>query len=193
MNSLGQHDVFVIINGPEDGAVFAVVRAPFYIGNAPSCTVNIRLDADVQRHHALVTTVSDGYRIRRLDAWPVFVDGKKVGRFRSRIIRSESFVQVGHTLMNVQCAQDGLAKRSHGIASETDAGWAIRYIWGKAWSASIGLVRQAVAMSARLLFSWKSILALSFLSYVFWPPVRFQVNRFFTGLYLSVLHRLFGR
>ena len=77
MRPAGYPDCFVVINGPEDGTEHPVVRAPFHIGRDPSCAAGVSLDTGVRPFHALVTVVADGYRVRRNDGAPVFVDGKR--------------------------------------------------------------------------------------------------------------------
>src|SRR5690606_5710267 len=90
-------DSFEIINGPEDGTEFPIARAPFDLGSDPGCGVAIRLDDAVVRFHARVTAVAGGYRIRRITDTPVYVNGLRVGRIRSRIVRAKDVVKVGRT------------------------------------------------------------------------------------------------
>ena len=116
----------MIVNGPEDGTEFPIVRGPVRIGSDASSAVVIRLDPSVRQHHALATVVSDGYRIRRTGGAPVYVDDKRAGMLFSRIARSGSLVQVGHTLLCVECAPGGLASRRRGTVSESDLGWAVQ-------------------------------------------------------------------
>jgi hypothetical protein len=140
MNERDRPDAIVVIHGPEDGAEYPIVRAPFYIGSDPSCAVNIRLDEAVRPFHAYVTAVPEGYRVRRFDTEPVYVDGKGTGRFRSRVVRSGGQIQVGNTLLCVECALDGLASRSYGVGTESDLIWAIRRVTRGVFR-SVGLLR----------------------------------------------------
>ncbi len=119
-------DYFEVINGPEDGVEFLVVRAPVFIGSAPECAINLRLDSDVDSKHAKVTVVSGGYRIRSLSSKPLYVDGKRAGKLKSRIVKSGQNVLVGNTKLCLSCAHDGLASRSRGIVTESDFAWALR-------------------------------------------------------------------
>ncbi len=122
----GYPDRFEVVNGPEDGAVFSLTRSPFDVGSDPGCAVHLQFDQTVRPIHARATVVSDGYRIRRLKGWPVFVNGKRAGAVRSRVVRHGDIVQVGGTQLCLQCAPGGLAGRSHGMVHESDLGWALR-------------------------------------------------------------------
>jgi hypothetical protein len=183
MRTAGQADCFVIVNGPEDGTEFPIVRTPFLIGNDSGCTVNIRLDKGVEAFHAHVSVVSDGYRVRRADHRPVLVNGKLVGALRSRIVRNGGMVQVGQTLIAVDCSPDGLARRSRGIVSESDFGWAIRTaatkLIGTAQSVAAFLYRTA----RRILTSWLAVASILALCYLFWPAFRAWVNWVVLWLY----------
>ncbi|MDQ1256015.1 MAG: hypothetical protein QG656_610 [Candidatus Hydrogenedentes bacterium] len=175
MSSMTQSDCFTIVNGPEDGTEFPVVRAPFYIGQDPACTVNPRLDSAVRKKHAEVTCVSDGYRIRRADTAPIYVNGKRVGTFRSRILRHGGLIRVGNTVLCLECAEDGLASRSHGIAAVSDAAWAIKqivsWLFGLVWSILHGLRR----VFGRLLGNWMAMVAIVIVVMIFWPQFRHTV------------------
>lgn len=172
MRAAGQADCFVIVNGPEDGTEYPVVRAPFYIGSHSSCPVQIRLDTDIEDHHALITVVSDGYRVRKTDRKPVLVDGKQAGSLRSRIVRNGGTIQVGSTLIAVDCSPDGLARRSRGIVYESDFGWAAQ----RGMKNAVHLVRRGVSFAfdlfRRILTSWLAILSILILLMVFWPAFR---------------------
>lgn len=169
MRAAGQADCFIVVNGPEDGTEHPIVRAPLYIGSDATCGIVIRLDKDVGSRHAFVTVVSEGYRFRSVEGHPVFVDGKRAGALRSRIARHGGVVQIGHTLLAIDCASDGLAQRSRGIASESDLGWALQIVARKGWKLLRRTVGAFGALLSRLLTSWVVIAALLFLLYLFWP------------------------
>ena len=120
-------DRFEIINGPEDGTEFPIARAPFDVGMDPACMVNVRLDRDVKLQHAQVTVVADGYRIRALNKSKVWVNGKRTGTFRSRVVRNGDTLRVGSTLLRLVTASDGLASRSKGLATESDMAWGLKF------------------------------------------------------------------
>jgi len=183
-------DCFVVVNGPEDGTEFPVVRAPFHVGSDPSCAVNVRLDPDVRAVHARVTVVPDGYRIRRTDEAPVYVDGKRAGIFRSRVVRSGGMVQVGHTVVAVECQPDGLASRSRGIISESDLAFALRQAARGLVHASRGLLRSLHKLFGRLLGNWIAVAALVGLLYLLWPRFHYAVNRLILGLYYRAAYLL---
>jgi len=175
MRSGSYPDRFVIVNGPEDGTEFSIVRSPFHIGSDPACTVNVRLDAGVHGRHALVTAVSDGYRIRSLEAGPVYVDGRRAGAIRSRIARAGSLVQIGQTLLHVDCVADGLASRSRGIITENDVVWAVRQAVTGGYRAIRGVLRFAGLLFGRLLSSWLLVLAVILGLFYFWPQFHYVV------------------
>jgi hypothetical protein len=176
-------DCFVVANGPEDGTEFPIVRAPFYIGRDPSCAVNIRQDEAVRDFHVLVSAVSDGYRIRRNDDAPVYVNGKRAGMLRSRIVRSDGQIRVGNTLLCLICADDGLASRSHGIDTQGDLGWIIAQGARGLLRLGTGLVRFVTRVFGRLLGSWVGVGAVFVLLYAMWPGFRYQVQRLFYLIY----------
>ena len=193
MRSPGQADCLVVVNGPEDGTEFPLVRTPFHIGNDSGCTVNLRLDKGVEDFHALVTAVSDGYRIRKTDERPIYVDGRPAGTFRSRIVRNGGMVQVGQTLLVLDCSPDGLARRSRGIVSETDFGWAIQEATKKIWTAAQGAASFVYRIARRILTSWTAVLALLFLAYVFYTPFRSWVYFLFWSAWYRIEAAFTGR
>ena len=192
MRASGEPDAFVVVNGPEDGAEFPVVRAPFHIGFDPSCAVNIRLDTAVRGFGALVTAVSDGYRIRRTDRSPVYVNGKRAGAFRSRIVRSGGSIQIGHTLLCLECSADGLARRSHGIVSESDFGWAVQRVLVGIFRAGVRLFGGVLRIVGRILTSWLAMAAIVFLLYEFWPAFHGIVSSLFRTVYYTVMRAIYN-
>jgi hypothetical protein len=178
------NDTLIIINGPEDGTEFPLTRSPLQIGMDSSCVGNIRLDASVQPVHARVSAVSNGYRIRAI-AGKTWVNGKRVGAVRSRILRKGDLLRVGQTSMCLECAPGGLASRSQGIQTESDYVWALRQGVSGLWallrgSAStvgrIGDMRGAGNVVVRRLVRWIMMLVILYVAYrVLYqvcPPVR---------------------
>ena len=186
MSTSEYSDCFVVVNGPEDGTEFPVSRAPFYIGHDASCAVNVRLDTAVRARHAYLSVVSDGYRVRRSDTASVYVNGKRAGMLRSRIVRGGGLVQVGHTLLSLECASDGLASRSHGIGIESDFVWAMRQGGGALFHAGRGFVWLIARIFGRILGSWVALGAAFGVTYVMWPGFHAVVNAIFRYLYLRV-------
>jgi len=185
MRNLDYPDCFVVINGPEDGTEFPIVRAPFHIGHDASCAVNIRLDDAVRDFHVLVSSVSDGYRIRRNDDWAVYVNGKRAGMFRSRIVRSGGQIKVGNTLLCIECAPDGLASRSHGIVTQNDLGWAVSQGACGLFFLGKGMARLMTRVFGRLIGSWVGIGALFIFLYATWPAFRYYIQ--------SAVHFIYNR
>jgi hypothetical protein len=120
-------DMLIVLNGPEDGAEFALSERTTRVGVGPECRVRPAFDPSIRLLHAQLSVVSDGYRVRRQpQAPPVIVDGRPAGVVRSRIMHDGGVLQVGDTLLYLHCAPDGLARRSQGVVVETDTAWAIR-------------------------------------------------------------------
>lgn len=130
MQREGESDRFEIVNGPEDGTEFPITRTPQDIGADTHCSVFVRLDPDVRRVHARITVVAEGYRVRKVGNGAVWVDGRRVGLVRSRIVRQGGIVKVGNTELCCCTAPDGLASRSYGLPQESDLGWALRLLSG---------------------------------------------------------------
>jgi hypothetical protein len=172
VRSPGQADSFVIINGPEDGTEFPIVRAPFHIGSDATCPVQVRLDMDVDGVHALITVVSDGYRVRKTARKPVFVNDKHTGSLKSRIVRNGGTIQVGNTLIAVDCSPDGLARRSRGIVYESDLGWAVQTGFRNALRLGRRLVIFIFDFVRRIVTSWLTIVSILVLLLIFWPSFR---------------------
>ena len=120
-------DRFEVANGPEDGTEFPITRSPIDLGTEQSCGVYLHFEASHPRQHARVTAVSDGYRIRCLGRGEISVDGKKAGLLRSRVVRDGGIVRVGSTELCLVIAPDGVARRSRGLPTESDAVWFARY------------------------------------------------------------------
>ncbi len=183
-------DCFIVVNGPEDGTSFPVVRAPFQIGGDMSCTVNVRLDPGVKAMHALVTVVPEGYRVRRIDTASVLVDGQKAGMFLSRVVRSGGVVQVGQTQICLQCAPDGLASRSNGIVTENDLTWALRKMGERLLALGLEFLGFARRIFERLLGNWVAMAAVFGAIYLFSPWVRGWVNYYAMYAYYLVIDRI---
>ena len=197
MRASGHSDCLIVVNGPEDGVELPIVRAPMHIGNDPLCAAHVSLDSGVRPMHALVTAVSDGYRVRRVSTGPVYVDGKPAGTLRSRVVRTGGTIQVGETLMILECAVDGLARRSRGLVTESDFGWAVQQVLHRSTKTVQGVLRFAARLVGRILSSWLAIAAVLFLVYVFVPGVRAWVNgaarNLFGYVYQQVIAPLVSR
>lgn len=136
-------DMLEIINGPEDGTEFPINRAPVIVGSDQGCAVNVRLDENVQRFHARLTAVGDGYRVRRIRGGALTVNGKAAGVIRSRVLRHGGVLCVGRTELYLRCAPDGLAKRSRGLPTENDLAWLIRVLGRKGWDGVLWLTNRS--------------------------------------------------
>ena len=121
-------DRLEIVNGPEDGTEFVITRAPFDLGSDMGCVVNARLDEEMKLYHARASVVSKGYCVRSLAGAPVWVNGKRAGRIRSRVARHHDIVRLGRTEFMVLLADGGLASRSYGLPAESDASYALRIL-----------------------------------------------------------------
>ncbi len=186
------NDNLQVINGPEDGTDFPIIRSPFYIGSDPHCEVTLVMDGTVEPLHALLSVVSEGYRVRRISPSPVWVNGKRVGRIFSRILRDGDMLRVGDTVLVLQCSREGLASRSIGAVSESDLGWLVR----RTARFLVQGVRSVVSFTAwliRSLFSsWWFFVGLLIAAYVLSPTFRWYVigySRYLLERILSSFNR----
>jgi len=169
-------DALVIIDGPEDGAEFAINRTPLYAGSDSHCEVVIRLDDAVTLRHARFTVESDGYRVRSATGAPIFVNGKRAGMIRSRVAGNGDRIKLGNTSLTIECCGGGLASRSHGIGSASDLAWAVRIV--------VRNLGRALSWSARMLWdvyrmffsSWLILVAAAIVLYFAVPQVRYWVD-----------------
>ena len=170
-------DMLTVINGPEDGAEFSIVRAPFTIGSADSCFVNIRLDSEVSGIRAEGNAVEDGYSIRSMSKAPVYVNGKKAGRFHSKVLRAGQLLKVGATELVLECAQGGLASRSKGIKPRGDSARFAKSLFSGGFARGAMLLTRAYAYIRRFMWGvlkrWKfTIIAALVLGFFFVPGFR---------------------
>lgn len=185
-------DVFEVINGPEDGMEFPISRTPVDIGRDPGCGIHVGFDPDLKPFHARVTVVSEGYRIRRLAGSPVYVNGKRVGMIRSRIVRHGGFLLVGNTELAVRCVADGLASRSMGLPSESDIGWLLRILARGAARTLWWMMRLLRALTGRL-FWWLLLLAAGAAALWTFRPATLYTLWYQLLYWYDLLHaRLFG-
>lgn len=184
-------DSFIVINGPEDGAEFPLVRAPFSIGYDRSCAVNVTLDSDVDEFHAHVTVVSEGYCVRALRAAPVFVNGKRARLLKSRTVRNGGTVRVGNTVLLLECSPSGLASRSRGVGAMSDFHWAARIVLRNLANATRELGLFGWCGFRRLVFSKLGIIAILVMLYLFFPSARYQMNRVMAWIFDRVAGPIF--
>lgn len=196
MTQLGLPDTLIIVNGPEDGADFSVSRSPILIGSDPACAVIIRLDSTVQGQHALAHAVAEGYRVRSTAGAPVYVDGKRAGRVRSRLLRPGGLLRVGYTDLILECSEGGLASRSKGLAVEHDLAWALRRSIAKVGSLAASAARFVVSIPRRILRlgALPLMIGAALLFYVF-PGLRSFLYGFYFFIYdiiLGIFETVFG-
>ncbi|NUM55409.1 MAG: hypothetical protein HUU46_17310 [Candidatus Hydrogenedentes bacterium] len=176
MRAGGQADCFVVVNGPEDGTEFPIVRAPFHIGHDSGCTVTLRLDKGIEDFHALVSVVSDGYRIRKARDKAIYVNGYPAGALRSRIVRDGGMVQIGQTLLILDCSPDGLARRTRGLPTDSDVVWAVREGAKHLWSFVRNIATSVYRLVRRIVTSWMAMLAIAVVLYIAWPQFRWWIQ-----------------
>lgn len=174
--AIGRPDVFVIVNGPEDGSAFPITQKRFHVGQEPGSHVTIRLDQAVSPFHAEVSVVSEGYRFRAVGSAPVFVRNKKAGLLRSRIARHGDTVRVGHTLLFVECSPDGLASRSRGLRLENDAAYLAKAFGWELSRGALSFLQFFFGSVRRLLGSWLGISMVLVVLYFLWPAFHWRVN-----------------
>ena len=132
MTKTRRPDCLEVINGPEDGARFPIFRLPFLIGNAQRCDIILRLDDDIKPTHAKLSKAFGGYCVRRCGRAPVYVDGKKSGWLRTRIVRQGGIIQVGNTLLRLASAQEEMTRSTitkTPYKPTRTASWAERLNW----------------------------------------------------------------
>ena len=123
----------------------------------------------------------------------VFVDGKRAGTVRSRMLRDGGMVRVGHTVLVLDCAADGLASRSWGVGSESDLLWAgrqgVKSLYG-AFRWMVGLLLRMAGPFAR---RWRRSLVIGVvLLCLVYPRFRYTLYGLFLSLYYRVAHAIQG-
>lgn len=170
-------DLLEIVNGPEDGTEFPISRAPVIVGMDIGCDVNVRLDAQVERFHARLTTVPDGYRVRKIGGGKLLVGGKRVGVFRSRVLRNGTILAVGNTEFCLRCTPEGLAKRSRGVPTESDLFWAVQTFAKRAFDLLRVLVQRPESALVRFLRTLAMLYIGAAVAGYFWPGATAQIRR----------------
>lgn len=186
---MSQPDMLEIINGPEDGTEFPISRAPLIIGSDRSCEVNVRLDEAVQRYHARLTAVGDGYRVRKIHGGNLAVNGKTAGVIRSRVLREGNVLTVGNTELYLRCAPDGLARRSRGLPVENDIVWTVRVLVRKLWSA-IWWVGTLSGGLSRFVRGLAILFVVASIAGYFRPGLPREIQYFVYQGWTSILHLL---
>jgi len=169
MRESGFQDRFEIVNGPEDGAEFPIAARTFSIGADPDCEAQIRLDSSVRPVHARASVTAGGYRIRRMAEAPVYVDGKRAGTLRSRVVRPGGYVQVGQTMLCLECAPEGIMSRSQGAVMENDLIWIVRHGSRSLYRTLRRLILWPILLGWEVVGTKLGALAALFLLYMFWP------------------------
>lgn len=187
MNALRQSDCFIAVNGPEDGTEFPVIRSPFMIGTDNACAVNPRLDSTVAEMHAMVSVVSEGYVVRSIKNARVYVDGKRVGTLLSRVIRQGGYIQVGNTLFCLECADDGLSRRSKGVGSISDMRYAAGLVVETLGSIALSLWNLFVAIVNRSFSLTGIVIVGAIVVYIFWDNITGQAGGFVQGIIRDIL------
>jgi hypothetical protein len=149
MNIAAQPDRLEVVNGPEDGTQFPVTRVPIDLGSDVQCAVHLRFDQHIDDVMARISVVDGGYRVRRTGQGTLLIDGKRVGRVRSQILRHGSILTAGSTEICLQLAGHGLASRSYGMNLESDASWMARMVYQQGGAFVAGLFRGTFRFARR--------------------------------------------
>lgn len=165
-------DMLEVINGPEDGTEFPISRAPVIVGLDLACDVHVRLDESIEKQHARLTAVSDGYRVRKIEGGKLLVNGKRAGMLRSRILRDGGILEVGNTEFCLRCGTEGLARRSRGLPVESDVFWALRTLGSRLLQRPRRRRSAASRWTRNLLILF---VAAAVLGYV-WPDTVYQIR-----------------
>ncbi len=171
-------DTFVVINGPEDGAEFTVSRSPIDVGSDGSANIVLRLDDGVELKHCHLNAENGGYRVRGMGKGRAYVNGKRVGLVRSRIAKDGHVIQIGNTMMVLECAPDGLASRNRGVGAAADLLWAIRTFATESWRAVSALSRLTWEMLRSFYSSWLAIGIILAIVYFTVPAFKYRVDNF---------------
>jgi hypothetical protein len=183
-------DMLEVINGPEDGTEFPISRAPVIVGMDTGCDVNVRLDETIEDAHARLTAVSDGYRVRKINGGRLGVNGKRVGVFRSRILREGGILEVGNTEFYLRCAPDGLAKRSRGLPAESDVVWMAQALAKRTFSFLRPGGYRRRSGTARLVRRLVILFGGAMLIGYFWPNAMWQVRWYASRLIQFVMDQV---
>ena len=106
---------------------------------------------------------------------------------RSRIVRTGGCVQVGSTLLTLECSPDGLASRSRGMVHESDFAWFLRFAGRTIFGALRGTLSVVTALLGRVIGSPMGVIAILILAYVFWRPFHGWVNGLVGAAYRNVI------
>lgn len=189
MRAAGSPDAFIVINGPQDGTEFPIVNNEVRIGQEHDCVVKIQLDRNVQPVHATATATGDGYRIRAASNATTSVDGKSVGRVRSRLLKPGDVLTVGYTDLVLEVSPDGMSRRNKGVKLPSDIGWVVSGVF-KGGFTFAGKVGRFIVMIPRLLWRHKFLTIIAILiasRYIpglaqIVNPIIHQVQSFIRGL-----------
>lgn len=169
MNFMPTPDSLEVINGPEDGVEFPIIRTPIDAGADPLCALNLCLDQKIADHHARITVVSEGYRVRRLDKAPVWVNGEPAGMVYSQILRPGNILKLGDTELILRCSPDGLAMRSRGVSTEEDLVWAVKLVRKRIGCATRQMYTFICATAGKFVTPFVTVsLGLLALALIFW-------------------------
>jgi hypothetical protein len=169
MSQTFDQDHLAVVNGPEDGKQFVLIRSPFFIGREQDCAAALLLDNAVLPKHIQALAAADGYRVRCTSASPVFVNGKKVGMIRSRILRPGDTLKVGNTLMTLHTSPTGLSKRSRGTLTESDIAYFGRRVVGGMLSGLVSALQFGLRFA---LERWRVAMVLVMIGLVAYAPTR---------------------
>ena len=146
-------------------------------GRRLACRV-LHGEVSVQPVHARASVAAGGYRIRRMAEAPVYVNGKRTGTLLSRVVRPGGYVQVGQTVMCLECGPEGIVNRSHGAVMENDLMWVVRHGSRSLFTTVKKLVMWPLLLAWEVVGTKLGALAVFFLLYSFWPWFHAWVNYF---------------
>lgn len=96
----------MIMNGPEDGRIFPLIKDSIAIGRLDTNEVPLVLDPVVSRNHARVTREGGRFLIADLNSrYGTEVDGVKIEAGGKRELRHGSTIQIGETLLEFRTAK----------------------------------------------------------------------------------------
>jgi hypothetical protein len=103
-------------------------------------------------------------------------------------------VRIGHTLLCVDCASDGLASRSRGLPLESDVAYLAKSFGYEIVRGAGSFLQFFFGSLRRLLGSWLGVSIVLVLLYFLWPAFHWRVNyatTYFANLGLNAIRQLF--
>lgn len=174
MANKSHFDRIIVVNGPEDGTEFPIVRSPFTAGSDMSCAVHLSLDAKIMGQHAEFSVAPNCYSVRTLNVGsPAYINDKSAGAIRVRTAKDGDIIRMGNTLFRLDCVPEGLAARSEGVAIPTGTRVLLKLVFAKFPGLAKGFLRRILSTLWRRKFL--TLIVGFVLAMILFPVVRHAV------------------